>query len=511
MVGIGISWFTTNLKWWFKSVFGGMKKKAKEDYLRCKSKLSEIEKNKELLPTEREIGDDYYDFWERAIPVTTIQKLELFFVICFISAIITLYYLFSQPNILSEAFGILIDVLKGLFGMLFGFGFPSLRSSSPQTIMFIMSSTIFLFSLVMILWELREIQKAPLYEEGNEEIADRWLNLIGERERRKIPLWLLIILIVVTVVEAFVVTTIVSGVVSDEITIGTTYIIGFFISLGLAALLHWISFLGGVELYKVSFAKKLLNRMRTEALLEGADTLNENIDLAYKSSLYKELVELEEAISLKKSKTRKSPKTSHHISDLLDLAKKSFIGKLGEYKFFIASLIFVILIGTCVFLFRIQAVEALVDSMKPPIKVEAVESSTTSTKTSVTYSEEDDGVLKDIYDKKAVETEKKQGFIAVTLLFVIFLLLYVSTVYSGYVYSYSNPKSEEFAKILKYSFEIGKWRNRVKNTADKYFIKYYSKFLDVVQEELSRSFKREPFSFEEYVKLKKKNENLKRG
>jgi len=456
----GISWFKTNIKWRLTSLFGGLKRRAKKDYE--SSNVEKVERENLPLPTETEIGENYLEFYKRGIPLSTVQKIQFFFVLWLISTAVVLYLtLFTTPSTAAL-------VLESLSS-------PKSLVSSPKSLAFLLALITSLFSLYMVITDLLSFKNAPVYRKGDEEFAEKWLDLLGEKERRKTPLWLKGVALLALLFEAFVIGVTVYTAISDAVTKQTAAYAGLIVGFFTALFLHYLSFQGGRELYATSLAEDLLRRLRSDASEIGA---RKDGETAFKSPIAKELA----ACELRKRADEVKVMEAPYLSRLLSLPEKPFYRK---YMALLISLVIILALGGLLFFYRVE----LVNSLQSTQSVALVE-------------EGSQDVVNVVEDPNATEAEKKKGLIAALLLFVILLLVYSVIVYAGYRYSFSNEKSEEFYKIFRYADQIKKWQDRVKSIADGHMSRYYSFVQEVARVKHARSFDREPYTLEKYAAYK---------
>jgi len=459
----GISWFTTNFKWRLTSLFGGLKKRARRDYE--SSNVEKVEREDLPLPTEAEIGENYIEFYKRGIPLSTVQKIQFFFVLWLVSTAVVLYLtLFTTPSTAAV-------VLESLVGS------PKSLLSSPKSLAFMLALLTSLLSLYMVITDLFSFRNAPVYREGDEEFAERWLDLLGEKERRKTPFWLKVVAFAALFFEAFVVGVTVYAAISDAVTKQTAVLIGGGVGFATALLLHYLSFQGGREIHAASLAEDLLMRLRNDASETGVQKQGET---AFKSSIAKELA----ACELRRKPDQVRVMEAPHLSRLLSLPEKPFYRK---YAALLISLVMMLAMGGLLFYYRVE----LVNSLQSTQSVALVE-------------EGSQDVVNVVEDPGAAEAEKKKGLIAATLLFVILLLVYAAIVYAGYRYSFSNEKSEEFYRIYRYADQIKRWQGKVKSIADGYMGRYYAFVQEVAQVKHARAFEREPYTLEKYIAYKER-------
>jgi len=239
-----LSWMKTNLKWCFISKFGFMKKRALEDITKYGESLEDIE-IETPFPTEMEIGNDYKEFWKRSAPFSMVQRMQLFLFVALISLVVILMQILRQKN---------MDLIATVKGNL-----------TLNQYIFWISLVLLFVSLYVLVSDSIKLNNFPDYKEGDEARAERWLALIGEKERKGIPFWLNSVSFMALFLEAFVFGITVFTVVTDLVTRQIAIIIGIIIGVVAALILHTLSFKAGKSLYALFLSKRLLDRMREDA------------------------------------------------------------------------------------------------------------------------------------------------------------------------------------------------------------------------------------------------------
>lgn len=481
-----VNWHLTNLKWRIRDLTNQIRKDAGN-----RIEVINVDEKDFNRPVglEEEIGIDYKKFWDMPIILETFQKMNLLFGILIISLSILIWRMAKLDK------------------------FTDWKTRVINDYLLLISLTALVASFALLIYEAVQAKKGVFYTEKDTERANEWLKILGEDNRRFMPIWAKVLIFISLLIEAFVIAVTIIPVISSEIPMKLAVVIGSIFGGIAALLLEILSFRAGKSLHMRSIAKSLLNRMENEVKLGIRDEdiskkIKENKenriggwDVVYESKLYWHLARIESGEENLQSLKAKE------VDNFVQVARNPFKGK----GLLTLSFIFMLVIGGLLFFQRLQVQELLLAQQREfqelQLNIESQLEGLTDKDVEIINKASQDEDIEKLMEREAITK--------VGLLLVLFLLAYSSAVMFGYFYSFSCEKSEKFYRILKdyekmklHQEHIGnatsRWRRKVASFADKYFTKYFNALITEARSKgynklLEKLQNRGPYTLEKYI------------
>ena len=220
-------WHLTNFKWKFRGLFSKMKKDADK----------EVEGiGVTPIGMELEIGENYKEFWNNSINLSTFSTMNYAAILMFLSVIIIIWRMFISPP-------------------------------GPMSKDYLLWSAIGLFVLMLVVLIIASVIQSKksknYYTPEDIRLANEWLKLVGEKDRESMPWWAWAILLVGLTVESIAVAIIAAPYVAD-ISEKYTIVAGAAVGIIMAVVLGIVVHKAGESLYKALKQNSLVERMIDE-------------------------------------------------------------------------------------------------------------------------------------------------------------------------------------------------------------------------------------------------------